>query len=385
MRTTSHHIYVHSTFIILALVTSLSVSSCKKSQSEPSQAEAVQLTPAKQPSYEQRLVIPIEGRPLYYERALEDKDLHRRTLRELSLMRNTIYARAGQPFVKPWLRDYFQAQSWYQAKERYDPRKLTKVDHDNAVKIGKKEHSLDDYKLGERLNAVLKDPKSTTEVNGVKVPTDEALLELRLLSIRLGRWVFDDDGFPWAQQAESFPAELRNPLEDPSLLDKKLHPSQLKTLSMRDLRLLRNTIFARRGRPFKSNILKEYFSDMWWYEENETYSDSSLSDVDKFNIYTIGVSEKTRGGAMDDERHQEIDYLSAIAELEKEIAETEEYSEHPQDYFRCSTVCYLKQEYACKTSNDKDLDACEQAAEEAYNACQGRCDEEHADYLNSGA
>ena len=36
-----------------------------------------------------------EDRPLYYTRALTPADLEGRTLRELALMRNTIYARAG--------------------------------------------------------------------------------------------------------------------------------------------------------------------------------------------------------------------------------------------------------------------------------------------------
>ena len=42
-----------------------------------------------------------DNRQLYYERALTDEDLAGRTLRELSLMRNWIYARAGNPFRAP--------------------------------------------------------------------------------------------------------------------------------------------------------------------------------------------------------------------------------------------------------------------------------------------
>jgi hypothetical protein len=38
-------------------------------------------------------------------RALTDADLAGRTLRDLALMRNTVYARAGHAFVKAWLRD----------------------------------------------------------------------------------------------------------------------------------------------------------------------------------------------------------------------------------------------------------------------------------------
>src|SRR5437762_3233786 len=68
---------------------------------------------------------PKSERPLYYERLITAADLEGRSLRELSLMRNTIYARAGNPFRKKWLRDYFTSQPWYHPATRTDPSKLT--------------------------------------------------------------------------------------------------------------------------------------------------------------------------------------------------------------------------------------------------------------------
>src|SRR5215831_6852378 len=57
-------------------------------------------------------------RPLYYEREISQADLQGRTLRELTLMRNWIYARAGNPFVKPWLKEFFAKQPWYSLNKR---------------------------------------------------------------------------------------------------------------------------------------------------------------------------------------------------------------------------------------------------------------------------
>src|SRR5215468_931529 len=82
-----------------------------------------------------------EPRPLYYERALTKADLDGRTLRELALMRNTIYARAGHSFRKKWLHDYFAAQSWYKPLAKDDNTKITKVDRANAVLIAQAEQS----------------------------------------------------------------------------------------------------------------------------------------------------------------------------------------------------------------------------------------------------
>src|SRR5215470_1120836 len=65
-----------------------------------------------------------EPRPLYYTREITDDDLIGRSLRELTLMRNTIYARAGNKFRKQWLNDYFSAQPWYHPQEPIDENKI---------------------------------------------------------------------------------------------------------------------------------------------------------------------------------------------------------------------------------------------------------------------
>src|ERR1044071_10018960 len=80
-----------------------------------------------------------DDRPLYYARALTPADLEGRTLRELTLMRNTIYARAGHPFRKKWLHDYFSAQPWYKPLPKDDNKKITAVDRANAALIAQAE------------------------------------------------------------------------------------------------------------------------------------------------------------------------------------------------------------------------------------------------------
>src|SRR5262245_30337487 len=74
----------------------------------------------------------MDARPLYYTRAITDDDLIGRSLRELNLMRNTIYARAGNKFRKKWLNDYFSAQPWYHALDKMDESKITPLDRKNA-------------------------------------------------------------------------------------------------------------------------------------------------------------------------------------------------------------------------------------------------------------
>jgi hypothetical protein len=56
-------------------------------------------------------------RPLYDTREITPAHLVGRALWELTLLRNTIYARAGNTFRKKWLADYFNAQPQDQLKD----------------------------------------------------------------------------------------------------------------------------------------------------------------------------------------------------------------------------------------------------------------------------
>jgi YARHG domain len=229
-------------------------------------------------------------RPLYYTREITGLDLVNRSLWELTLLRNTIYARAGNTFRKKWLADYFNAQSWYQPLRVMDESKLTPIDHQNAEVIAKYDASLSHPMLQSMLQNVM----SGIRARGA---TPEDKIELRLLSARLGKWV----------GPSNTPADERSPLEDPSVLDKQLSVDQLSDLSWRDLRLLRNTIYARRGRPFHSDLLRAYFEATEWYKADHSYSEAQLTPVDNRNIKLIRSLEDQLGGPLTDREHQTED------------------------------------------------------------------------------
>ena len=44
-----------------------------------------------------------------------------------------------------------------------------------------------------------------------------------------------------------------------------------------ELKLLRNSIFAVRGRPFKTDWIRQYFRQTSWYDENPYYDDDDVS------------------------------------------------------------------------------------------------------------
>ncbi len=106
-------------------------------------------------------IAPAQGKvgttdiPYYFDREITDKDLQGRTLRELSLMRNTIYARAGNEFSRKWLHEYFTAQPWYK-ESGYDESKISKLDRKNAETIAKRDVYVDIREVDKpELNALL--------------------------------------------------------------------------------------------------------------------------------------------------------------------------------------------------------------------------------------
>ena len=77
-----------------------------------------------------------------------------------------------------------------------------------------------------------------------------------------------------------------------SKLDSKLTAEDLRNLDKAQLRLMRNAVYARHGRTFKSVDLQSLWECYTWYKKNPNYSDSLLTDIDKYNIELIQKYEQ---------------------------------------------------------------------------------------------
>ena len=261
--------------------------------------------------------------------------LEHKSLRELSILRNTIYARYGwDGYRKPWLRAYFHAQPWFKPNPRFAYKQLGDVDRQNAHFIGVREQSLTDVELTRmrddllaRYGKVWSDKPEWTLRNGKTVKScskpkgsdddyggdeidafaachyakqkwyrpdpafsasrvsDDDKIELGLLARAMGQFALDDDARGRSE----------------GTLDRTLKVDEVRQLSLRDLRLLRNTIYARRGRTFKSEVLRDHFGGMEWYQARADYSDKMLTANDVRNIALIRSVENEFGGPLSDE------------------------------------------------------------------------------------
>lgn len=265
----------------------------------------------------------------------KDKLLEKKSLRELLILRNTIYARYGwDGYRKPWLRDYFHAQPWFKPNPKFNYKQLSDVDRKNAHFIGVREQSLGSTELTHmrddiyaRYGRIWNDIPEWTLKNGKTArscerPDDadaggdndedhpstqcsyeqtkwykpnkkyspdqisaDDKIELGLLARAMGDFALD--------------GEARGKSEES--LDRLLPLKDLRQLSLRDLRLLRNTIYARRGRTFKSVVIRDHFLGMSWYKPRPDYDDKLLSRNDVRNIGLIKTVENELGGPLTDE------------------------------------------------------------------------------------
>ena len=70
-----------------------------------------------------------------------------------------------------------------------------------------------------------------------------------------------------------------------------LDKSDIAGLSVSDLRLLRNTVYARYGRVFDSAELRQYFNNRPWYRPRRDYNDSQLTADDRANVKLLKSAE----------------------------------------------------------------------------------------------
>jgi hypothetical protein len=304
-------------------------------------------------------VLPCEisgdpGRSKREQVVCKDNLLRHKTLRELSILRNTIFARYGwDGYRKEWLRNHIHAQPWFKPNPKFHYRLISEIDRKNVHLIATYEQTMSETELEDRRDEIYtrygkiwddqptftfndevlgkyddggadlsprppvksctvpdgadEDPEDDYERERIersrycraqKMPgykpdptfTEDKLsaedrIELGLISRSLGRFAVDD--------------RKRGAVE--RSLDTILDVKDLRQLSLRDLRVLRNTIFARHGRPFVSAVLQQHFDGMDWYKKNPAYTDAMLTETDKRNVKLIQSVESEFGGALKDE------------------------------------------------------------------------------------
>jgi hypothetical protein len=247
------------------------------------------------------------------------KDLSALTLYDLKFVRGIVFGKHGRIFKDPDIKRYLQSRDWYKPDAEFKNSSLNNTEREN----------LDVIRLTEA------GQHETVEPGDMRLYQNKALTRRKLGTHTNAEWTvlaaeveaihgkrFDDD--PWLQQYfdERYwyqPAERYNPkgfsameLKNLQLIDtirrqqrkvaiapgdmelfenKVIAEAMLRGLSLHELRLLRNEIYARHGRVFKTLWLQQYFGGQVWYDANEEFKDEELTGADKTNVETIVAYE----------------------------------------------------------------------------------------------
>ena len=212
---------------------------------------------------------------------------------------------------EPWLQKYFEERYWYKAKANYSQTVLNDMERKNLEKLNAKRN--EDRKVA----IAVGDMDKFQNV----LLTEELLKGLSMNDLRLIRnefWArrgrkFTTPGFKqvfewrdWYKPAKDQTKVKLNAVEEKNVKIIEREEARLRDkistepitqemvdgLFIEDLRVLRNEIYARRGRVFKDAALQKYFAAQPWYQPNPDFKDDMLTETESNNLAIIKEVEE---------------------------------------------------------------------------------------------
>ena len=257
--------------------------------------------------------------------ALKDVDFRKISLKQaqvqklspedLKLLRGIIFGRHGRVFKDNDIKVYLEEQSWYKPNPEFKNSMLNDVERRNLDLIRIAEAAKHEFIQPGDMR-YWRDRQITPRKLGKHSGAEWKVLLAEVEAIHGKR--FDDE--PWLQQyfeerywylpSDKYDAKKLSPIERKNLEilsgaqkrqrkvallpgdmqffeNRTISEQMLHGLSLHELRLLRNEIYARHGRMFRAEWLQQYFFFQPWYNPDENFKDEQLSGNDKLNVETI--------------------------------------------------------------------------------------------------
>jgi len=249
---------------------------------------------------------------LWQTKEIPDDNLYVESPSDWRIMIAEIEAIHGKRFDdEPWLQKYFEERYWYRANANYSQTILNDTERKNLEKLNAKRN--------EDRNVALS-VGDMDKFQNVAL-TEELLKNLSMNDLRMIRsefWArrgrkFTTPGFrqafewrDWYQPAKDQSKVKLNAVEEQNVkliereeakLREKISTQPITNemvegLFVEDLRVLRNEIYAKRGRVFKDPNLQKYFAAQPWYQPNPDFKDDSLTEMESKNLAVIKEVEE---------------------------------------------------------------------------------------------
>ncbi len=249
---------------------------------------------------------------LWQNKLITEDNLGSYSSAELRVLIAEIEAIHGKTFAdEKWLQKYFDERYWYKANPNYSPAVLNEIERKNIETL------LNEKSKGRNTAIAIGDMDKFQAV----ALTDDLLDGLSMMELRMIRneiWArrgrkFETPGvrqyFEWRDWYKPLKDQSKLKLSEieqqnvnlilareaklrESLSTELLTEDALSGLFTEDLRILRNEIFARRGRIFKDAELQKYFESQPWYQPNPDFKDDELSEIESKNLSAIKSAEE---------------------------------------------------------------------------------------------
>ncbi len=247
--------------------------------------------------------------------ALKQTQIQKLSPEDLKLLRGIIFGRHGRVFKDNDIKAYLEEQTWYKPNPDFSNSMLNDVERRNLDLIRIAEAASHEFIQPGDMR-YWRDRQITPRKLGKHSGAEWKVLLAEVEAIHGKR--FDDE--PWLQQyfeerywyfpSNQYDAKKLSPVERKNLEilsdaqkrqrkvallpgdmqffeDRAISEQMLRGLSLHELRLLRNEVYARHGRMFRAEWLQQYFFFQPWYVPDENFKDEELSGNDKLNVETI--------------------------------------------------------------------------------------------------
>lgn len=255
----------------------------------------------------------------FAKQALTREQLKDTSLDDLKLMRGIVFGRHGRVFKDFEIKAYLNERTWYKANPNFQNASLNETERTSLDLIREMEAKLHEHiEPGDMRWWQAR--SLTAEQLGEHTGAEWHILRAEVEAIHGRR--FDDQ--PWLQQyfedrywykpdavydakrlsaterrnltvIDAAQRKQRNVALSPGDMEHfqnaEIKDEMLRGLGLYELRLLRNEVYARKGRQFRTEWLAQFFASQPWYEPREDMSEPELSAVERKNIETIVAYE----------------------------------------------------------------------------------------------
>jgi hypothetical protein len=275
----------------------------------------------------------------FAHRYVDSAQVDKLSLAELRSLRGIVFGKHGRPFAdEPDVQAYLKTRAWYRPDSAFRNQRLSAMEKTSLDVIraaeARKHSRIETGDMRFYRTRVI-----TTAMLGHHTAADWSLLAAEIGAAHgqhfdLGEpdesdaqdndvWVLQKyfDERYWYRRRENYSPSVLSAVERanadtvalagmrdlgygvaPGLMylfqSTPLTDSLLRGLSLYELRLMRNEVYARHGRRFQTSWLRDYFRNAPWYAPRAEFTIAELSEHEKANIKLIQAVEARRHEAL---------------------------------------------------------------------------------------